>query len=83
MQKRLLNSEKSIVLEQLANTYKFGTRFQNGFTDAQVLAGSGANDRNGPFQFWTPSVLPVLASLLCLYPAWLELLGEPPSSQLL
>lgn len=69
--------------EQLANAYKVGTRTQVWFTDAVVIAGLEPNDPNGPFQFWTPAVLPVLASLLCLYPAWLKLPGEPPSSQLL
>lgn len=80
---RFLNCGKSIVLEQLANAYKVGTRTQVWFTDAVVIAGPEPNDPNGPFQFWTPAVLPVLASLLCLYPAWLKLPGEQPSSQLL
>lgn len=36
----------------------------------------GANDTNGPSQFWTPAVLPVQASLMCFYQALLKLPGE-------
>lgn len=60
MQKRFLNCGKSIVSEQLANTYKVGRRTQVWFTDAVVIAGLEPSDPNGPFQFWTPAVLPVL-----------------------